>query len=111
MIPDAEAPASLFVYFKLKVSAANDALPALLAMQQGLRARHPGLMARLYARTDEARLPAELTWMETYEHPMGLSEAFMSDLAVAVRDLPVALMGPRHTEVFVEFRSPAGPAA
>lgn len=110
MSPAAEAPASLFIYFKLKASAAAQARPALLDMQQGLRADHPGLVARLYARTDVSDV-GELTWMEVYEHPGGLSEAFMADLGVAVRNLPADLIGPRHTEVFAEFRSPDGSAA
>ena len=110
MSPAAEAPASLFVYFKLKASAAEPALSALLAMQQGLRADHPGLLARLFARTDASTL-GELTWMETYEHPAGLSDAFMADLGGAVQGLPADLIGPRHTEFFAEFRLPTGPVA
>ncbi len=41
--------------------------------------------------------------MEIYEHPQGLSEAFLADLQAAVQSLPSGLIGPRHTESFAEF--------
>ena len=78
-------------------------------MQAELRARHPGLTARLLARTDGHDL-AELTWMEIYERAGGLSEAFLTDLQDAVHALPVDLIGPRHTESFAELSLPAGHA-
>ena len=52
MRPQADTPASLFIYFRLTGSRATEALQRLGAMQAGLRARHPGLTARLLARTD-----------------------------------------------------------
>lgn len=110
MRPPADTPASLFIYFRLTSSSAPQALQQLGAMQTGLRARHPGLSARLLARTDSQGGP-ELTWMEIYEHPHGLSEAFLADLQAAVHALPADLIGPRHTESFAELRLPAGHAA
>ena len=79
----ADTPASLFIYFKLSASRAPQALQRLAAMQDGLRSRHPGLTARLLARTD-GRDVAEPTWMEIYEHPQGLSESFLADLEAAL---------------------------
>jgi len=103
----ADTPASLFIYFKLSASRAPQALQRLAAMQNGLRSRHPGLIARLLARSD-GRDVAEPTWMEIYEHPQGLSEAFLADLEAAVRALPAGLIAPRHTETFAEIPLPAG---
>jgi hypothetical protein len=110
MRPQADTTASLFIYFRLPSSGAPQALQQLGAMQAGLRARHPGLTARLLARTDSQDGP-EPTWMEIYEHAQGLSQAFLVDLQAAVQALPAGLIGPRHTESFAEFRLPAGRAA
>lgn len=78
-------------------------------MQAELRARHPGLTARLMARTDSQDSP-EPTWMEIYEHPQGLSQAFLADLRAAVQALPDGLIGHRHTESFAELHLPAAHA-
>lgn len=109
MRPQADAPASLFIYFRLTSSSAPQALQRLGAMQASLRALHPGLTARLLARTD-GQDKGEFTWMEIYEHAFGLSEAFLADLQDAVQGLPADLIGPRHTESFAELRLPAGHA-
>ena len=106
----ADSPASLFIYFKLPGSHASQALPKLVDMQADLRARHPGLTARLLTRVDGMGR-AELTWMEIYEHPQGLSEAFLADLQTGVQALPAGLIGPRHTESFAELGAPASHAA
>ena len=100
-------PASLFIYFKLTASQAPQALQRLAAMQDRLRALHPGLSARLMARSDGQDV-AQPTWMEIYEHPQGLSDAFLADLQAAVRALPAGLIAPRHTETFAELHLPAG---
>ncbi len=110
MRPQADTPASLFIYFRLTSSSAPQALQQLGAMQADLRARHPGLSARLLARDDSQDGP-EPTWMEIYEHVHGLSEAFLADLQTAVQALPAGLIGLRHTESFTEFRLPAAHAA
>lgn len=110
MKSDADIHASLFIYFKLASTHATEAQQRLVAMQAGLTASHPGLVARLLARTDE-RDSAEPTWMEVYEHPHGLSKAFLADLQAAVAALPPGLIGPRHTESFSEFRLPVGNSA
>lgn len=106
----ADTPTSLFIYFKLTASQAPQALQRLAAMQDGLRALHPGLSARLLARTDGQDV-AQPTWMEIYEHPQGLSDAFLADLAAAVQALPAGLIAPRHTETFAELHLPAGQVA
>jgi len=112
MKSDADTPASLFIYFKLTSALAPRARQELGAMQARLRARHPGLTARLLARTDEPlSAESELTWMEVYEHPHGLSHAFLADLHAAVQALPAGLIGPRHTESFAECRPPVGHTA
>lgn len=110
MRPQADTPASLFIYFRLTSLSAPEALQQLGAMQASLRECHPGLTARLLARTDSQDGP-EPTWMEIYEHAHGLSKAFLADLDAAVQALPPGLIGPRHTESFAEFRLPAGQAA
>lgn len=106
----ADTPASLFIYFKLSALRAPQALQRLAAMQDDLRAGHPGLTARLLARTD-VQGAGELTWMEIYEHPQGLSDAFLADLEAAVLALPAGLIAPRHTETFAELRLPTGQVA
>lgn len=110
MRSDADTPASLFIYFKLARAQAATALQALQSMQAGLVAAHPGLRARLLARTDQPG-SEDLTWMEIYELPLGPSPTFLADLDAASLALPAGLIGPRHTETFSEFRLPAGNAA
>lgn len=110
MRSDADTPASLFIYFKLASARAPQAQQQIQAMQTRLRACHPGLTARLLARTDGGG-GSEATWMEVYEHPQGLSTAFLADLQAALAALPPGLIGPRHTESFSEFRLPAGNTA
>lgn len=110
MRPPADTLESLFIYFKLTPAAAPQALQQLGAMQAELRARHPGLTARLMARSAPSGDP-DLTWMEIYEHAQGLSETFLADLHAAVQALPAGMTGPRHTESFAEFRPPAKQAA
>lgn len=110
MKSDADIHASLFIYYKLAGTCATEALQRLAVIQAGLVASHPGLIARMLARSDEQGI-AEPTWMEIYEHPHGLSEAFLTDLQAAVASLPPGLIGPRHTESFSEFRLPAGDSA
>ena len=107
MRPHAPPPSSLFVYFKLNGHARTAVHAALSGMQARLRERHPGLSARLMARTDEAHSASgALTWMEVYEHPEGIGLDFLGDLQAEVARLPADLIGPRHTESFTDLGSP-----
>ena len=99
----AESSASLFVYFKVVSSRAQEARQSLEAMQATLRARHAGLSARLLYRVDEPD-DADPTWMEIYESSRAFCDSFFEDLESLVSSLPPQLLGPRHTEAFCEIR-------
>ncbi len=57
----------LFIYYKVAVTQAQTLMPAILAMQENLRARHSGLSSRLLSRSDEAS-GTHVTWVEIYTH-------------------------------------------
>jgi hypothetical protein len=74
-----------------------------LALQADLRARHPGLQARLMRRGDAA--DGWHTWMETYAAPSsanGVCDSLQREIETAAQTTLAALIeGPRHTESFV----------
>ena len=94
----------LFVYYRAQVADAAAVRTAAEAMQLRLRARHPGLTARLLRRPD----PQDdcHTWMETYAIdpacvPVGIDASLQAAIDRAAADLQPLLAGPRHTEAFI----------
>ncbi len=97
---------ALYVYYRVAAPQMAEAEARIRALQSQLMAQWPGLRARLLQR-DEAKAVAEATWMETYEHAEGVSDACERGLAERVAALPQGLIGPRHVEVFGELPSAA----
>ena len=98
----------VFVYYRVRVADASAVHAAAQAMQARLRARHPGLIARLMRRADAPT--GDETWMETYavdpaRAPEGVSAALEAAIAVAAIALQPLLAGPRHAEVFIACAS------
>jgi hypothetical protein len=92
----------LFIYYRTTLENAEVLQTAALAMQARLRARHPGLQARLMCCPEPAN--GLLTWMETYALPsgsVGINESLQHDIEVdAQAALPALIIGRRHVEVF-----------
>ena len=94
----------LFVYYRVLASDSVAAQTALQAMQARLRARHPGLLARLLHRPD-AQDGVE-TWMETYAFPAdhggdGVDASLQATIEAEAAAHAALIAGPRHTEVFI----------
>ncbi|MDQ2734365.1 MAG: DUF4936 family protein [Pseudomonadota bacterium] len=88
----------LFVYYRIREGAAQDARTAVLAMHDALRASHPGLTVRLLTRRED---DGTATWMEAYAMaPSGIDTALESDIALRALRLASFIDGPRHVEAF-----------
>jgi hypothetical protein len=98
----------LFIYYRIPLAKAEAARVAVEDFQARLRARHPGLRARLLRRPEhENNLQ---TWMETYafdptHDAAGVSAACESDIAFEARGLADFIEGSRHVEGFVACAS------
>ena len=106
-----EAPRSLYVYYRVARPQVGQARLAIEALQQQLQHAFPGLKAQLMQGGKAPAEGAELTWMEVYAHPPGISSACEQTLLRLVEGLPPDLTGPRHMEVFCPLADrPGGPA-
>jgi len=90
---------ALFTYYKVDAHHAEGLATATRKMQADLMDKYPGLNARLWIRTDA--LGEQQTWMETYEHPRGVTRALRQAIEHAGATLPAGRVGERHTESFV----------
>jgi hypothetical protein len=91
----------LFIYYRATIENASVLHAAALALQAELRARHPGLQARLLRRPEAVN--GLHTWMETYAAPSGISDSLQGEIeTVAHAKLAPLTAGARHTESFVE---------
>ncbi len=89
----------LFIYWRSASQVAAAAEAAAAALQEALRRQHPGLVTRLYRRTDAAG--ADATLMETYAHPAGIDAALQAAIEqTAAPALRAWCRCPRHLEVF-----------
>lgn len=105
------APRSLYVYYRVPADQRVPAQAAIESMQAALRQAEPGLCTSLMCRADTTEAGSDLTWMEIYTHPQGISPTFEARLSQAASSLPPGLSGPRHVEVFRPLApSPAGAA-
>ncbi|MDQ2928395.1 MAG: DUF4936 family protein [Pseudomonadota bacterium] len=88
----------LFVYYRIREDAAQDARTAVLDMHGALRGSHPGLTARLLTRREE---DGAATWMEAYAMtPSGIDATLEGDIALRALRLASFIDGPRHVEAF-----------
>ena len=91
--------AELFLYWRTQAQDLTGAQAAVQALQRDLRRSHPGLVARLYVRHEEAG--SDPTLMETYAHPAGIGTALQQAIVDAAGELLARwCQGPRHLEVF-----------
>ena len=101
---------ALFIYYRVDPDQAPQAAAAVAELLRDLRARHPGLRARLWRRTDPDTLGLQ-TWMETYEldpdaFAQGIDCALQGEIqARAAMLLGPWLAGPRQVEVFAACAS------
>lgn len=98
----------LFIYYRVRCVDAAAARAAVLASQQHLCDRHPGLRARLLRRPEEA--DGLQTWMETYatdtmQDPAGITTALQADIEYGAQATLHWVEGSRHTEVFIACAS------
>ncbi|MDO9003421.1 MAG: DUF4936 family protein [Aquabacterium sp.] len=98
---DAAPAKALFIYYKVDPAHAPAFENAVRQMQTALRRSHEDLTARLWIRAD-AKAPAP-TWMETYEHPEGVSVLLATLIELAAQDLPAGQIGDRHVEMFTNI--------
>ncbi len=96
---DAAPAKALFIYYKVDPAHAPSFESAVRQMQAALRRSHEDLTARLWTRADAAKASAQ-TWMETYEHPDGVSVLLATLIELAAQDLPTGQVGDRHVEMF-----------
>ncbi len=98
----------LFIYYRIPVAKADEALAAAHAFQARLCTRHPGLTARLMRRPE--MYDSEQTWMEIYafdpeRKPGGVTPECQSDIETEALCMAGLSAGARHTEVFVPCAS------
>jgi len=98
----------LFIYYRVRSVDAPAGHAAVLASQQHLRDRHPGLLARLLRRPEEA--DGHQTWMETYaadplQDPIGITRALQADIESSAQSMSHCVEGSRHTELFIACAS------
>jgi Domain of unknown function (DUF4936) len=93
---------SIFIYWKTSRELAPAAVAGMANFQHGLRARQPGLVARLYRRDDDA--DAAVTLMETYARAGGIDATLQQELVTTgMRAAAGWCRGERHVEVFDEL--------
>ncbi|MES2090127.1 MAG: DUF4936 family protein [Pseudomonadota bacterium] len=100
---------ALFIYYKLDPAHTKGFKVAAQQMQLQLVQAHPGLIARLWERGDAADL--EQTWMESYEHPLGIDNGLAEQIDQSMQSLPSGRTGPRHLEMFVSVQEGADQCA
>jgi hypothetical protein len=89
---------SLYVYYRIDAASVGDAAAAVRGFQAELREAHPALQAALLRRPGEQ--DGQVTLMETYATPGGVSDSLQRRIDEAARCLAPWLRGARHTEVF-----------
>jgi hypothetical protein len=99
---DAPARFAQFVYYRVPLAQREETLRAVQRMQHSLVQQWPGLQARLMQRADsDAGAGTDITWMETYAHPQGVSNVIAQAIAAQASALLEGLIGVRHVETFV----------
>ena len=89
---------SLYVYYRIDAASLAEAVAAVGTFQARLRESHPALQAELLRRPGEQ--DGQVTLMETYAMPGGISGALQARIDEAAACLAPWLRGTRHTEVF-----------
>jgi hypothetical protein len=104
--------ARMFVYYRVPLAQTCAVADAVRQMQAALLSDWPGLRVQLLRRADAHTSEAnhlaasEETWMEIYEHPLGLSDRVLQAIDACAKALPTGLAGERHVEIFVPLAMP-----
>ena len=88
----------LYVYYRIDAASVGDVAAAVQGFQAQLREAQPALQAALLRRPGVQ--DGQVTLMETYAMPGGVSDALQARIDEAARCLAPWLRGARHTEVF-----------
>ncbi len=93
---------SVYVYYRVAPGQEAAARAGVHGLFRALQAACPGLRARLMCKLPEAgqATPGDATWMEVYEHPLGVPADILAHLDEQARALLGHQTGPRHVEVF-----------
>ena len=89
---------SLYVYYRIDAAKLGDAVESVRGFQAQLCEGHPALQAALLRRPGEH--DGQVTLMETYAMPGGISGALQARIEDVARCLMPWLRGARHVEVF-----------
>ena len=92
--------AILYVYYKVDAAQHAALAPRVRDFQARLAEAWPGLACELLQRPEAAS--GQETWMETYRHGDGLTEAIVAGIARAATE--AGLPSPRHEECFIPLR-------
>jgi len=95
-----DAPRSVYVYYRVAPERTLDAQDGVKRLFQSLSAACPGLTTRLMCKAQGAEVEGDVTWMEVYEHPQGVSAEWQSLMQEQAHQLLAHQTGPRHVEVF-----------
>jgi hypothetical protein len=109
------APCAAYVYYRVPATRQDEVLARVHMLFQQLRATWPGLQASLMHKMDVLAAhasadaqPADATWMEVYEHPLGVSADCLAHIEGQARTLLADQTGPRHVELFAPVHLPGG---
>jgi hypothetical protein len=89
----------------------DEVLAGVHTLFQRLRAAWPDLQPRLMHKVSAPApqaTPEELTWMEVYEHPLGVSPDCLAQMQNLAQTLLADQTGPRHIELFAPAHLPGG---
>jgi hypothetical protein len=105
------APCAVYVYYRVPVARQDEALSRVHTLFQSLRTAWPDLQARLMHKVDATEaVPStqEPTWMEVYEHPLGVGTDCLAQMQKLAQTLLADQTGPRHIELFAPAHLPGG---
>ena len=108
MSPTAPALAhcAAYVYYRVPATRQDEVLARVHSLFQLLRAAWPDLQASLMHKVDAQAEHA--TWMEVYQHPLGVSADCLAHIEGQARTLLADQTGPRHVELFAPAHLPGG---
>lgn len=88
---------TLYVYYKVEIAQCADFALRVRAFQQHLVQSWPGLRVELMQRPESSA--SMETWMEVYQHPLGLTDTMLQSIEQTARNRGLPL--PRANELFI----------
>jgi hypothetical protein len=92
---------ALFVYYKIDQALADERLPLVQAFQRQVRQAWPDLSCELMQRP-AASAQGQLTWMEIYRTPDGVSDAIIAAITLMAEKQQLPM--PRLSEIFIPLQ-------